>query len=191
MGNRLSKIYTKTGDQGTTAVSDGIRIPKSHPRICTLGAVDQLNATIGLLCCEDLPAEIASQLNDIQHRLFDIGGELSMPELTSITQDHIAALETHLDTMNEQLSPLKEFILPGGSRAAAQCHIARTQCRIAETLCISLKESAPQAPIRSELLAYINRLSDWFFVCARFILKWEEKPEVLWQNPYSKPNQTD
>lgn len=187
MGNRLSKIYTKTGDQGTTAVSDGVRIPKSHPRICTLGAVDQLNAAIGLLCCNHLPDDITNKLNDIQHRLFDIGGELSMPELISISQQHLIELEAHLDMMNEQLPPLKEFILPGGSPAAAQCHVVRTQCRIAETQCIQLMESNPSTPIRPEVLAYMNRLSDWFFVCARFILKWEGKPEVLWQNPYSKP----
>ena len=184
MGHRLSKIYTKTGDKGKTAVSDGVRIPKSHPRICTLGAMDQLNAQIGVLLCESLPEQIVLTLQRLQHKLFDIGGELSMPELTSVSQADIEQLEAEIDSMNEQLTPLKEFILPGGSKAAALCHVARTQCRIAETQCIALIESEPEVKIRNELLAYINRLSDWLFVAARMILKLDSKAEVLWQNKY-------
>lgn len=186
MGHRLSKIYTKTGDKGTTAVSDGKRISKSHPRIRALGAVDQLNAQIGLLLCEAIPGAVAQRLQSVQHILFDMGGELSMPELTSVTEEDIAALETEIDSMNEQLPPLKEFILPGGSKAAALCHIARTQCRLTETNIIELAESKPDPEIRAELIAYINRLSDWLFVAARLILKQACVPEVLWKNSFSR-----
>lgn len=187
MGNRLSKIYTKTGDQGTTAVSDGVRITKSHPRICALGGIDQLNASIGLLLTHALPPLIDTQLQRLQHILFDIGGELSMPELVSVSQQEIQALEQQIDQMNSNLQPLKEFILPGGSPAAAWCHIIRTQCRLSETQLIALHESAPENGLRPELLAYINRLSDWLFVAARAIIHAEGLEEVLWKNTYSRP----
>lgn len=187
MGHRLSKIYTKTGDQGTTAVSDGFRISKSHPRICALGSLDQLNATIGLLLTETLPQPIQLQLQRLQHFLFDIGSELSMPELISVTQDDIQALENDIDRMNAQLQPLKEFILPGGSKPAAMCHVARTLCRTTETQLIQLTESSPTTPLRGELLAYINRLSDWLFVAARSITYAEGNSEILWKNPYTRP----
>jgi len=185
MGNRLSKIYTKTGDKGTTAVSDGIRISKTHPRIRALGALDHLNAHLGLVLCEDLPAGVHQQIARLQHVLFDIGGELSMPELVCVNEESITALEQDLDMMNQDLPPLKDFILPGGSKASALCHIARTECRKVETLLIELSNPAQQ--IRPEILAYINRLSDWFFVAARFVIHWQGKPEVLWQNPYTRP----
>lgn len=188
MGNRLSKIYTKTGDKGITAVSDGQRITKSHPRIRTLGSIDHLNGQIGMLRCERLPEGLDQQLSEIQHRLFDIGGELSMPELLSINEAHINELEQLIDKMNEALAPLKDFILPGGSSAAAQCHLARTQCRMSEIECVELSNLKDQQ-VRPEILAYLNRLSDWLFVTARYILQWQDKPEVLWQNPFSKPNE--
>lgn len=187
MGNRLSKIYTKTGDQGKTAVSDGLRIPKSHPRIATLGSLDQLNAYIGLLLNEPLPNTVQTKLQRLQHFLFDIGGELSMPELISVTEEDVQELEHDIDAMNSKLKPLKEFILPGGSRAASTCHVVRTQCRAAETQLIALVESNPLNPIRAELLAYMNRLSDWLFVAARMITHAEGNEEILWKNPYSRP----
>ena len=184
MGHRLSKIYTRTGDAGTTAVSDGKRISKSSPRIKALGALDGLNAQIGIMLCEQLPPLVQIQLERLQHILFDIGGELSMPELVSVTDESTTELETQIDLMNESLEPLKEFILPGGSRASAQCHLLRTETRSIEIQLIELHEAEP---IRQEVTAYINRLSDWFFVAARYILLQEGKPEVLWKNPYSRP----
>lgn len=184
MGHRLSKIYTRTGDAGTTAVSDGKRISKSSPRIKALGALDCLNAHIGIMLCEALPPLVQTQLERLQHILFDIGGELSMPELVSVTGESIKELENQIDLMNESLEPLKEFILPGGSKASAQCHLLRTETRSIEIQLIELHETET---LRQDITAYVNRLSDWFFVAARYILLQEGKPEVLWKNPYSRP----
>jgi len=186
MGNRLSKIYTKTGDSGKTAVANGERILKSSPRIQALGALDHLNAQIGLLVCEELPSLVKQRLNQVQHILFDIGGELAMPELQSVAPDMVARLEQEIDTMNQKLPALQEFILPGGSREAAMCHLARTQCRLAESACVNLNQAEPEQALRHEALSFINRLSDWLFVAARYTIAWQDKVEILWQNPYSR-----
>lgn len=186
MGNRLTKIYTRTGDQGTTALADGKKISKTHQRVHCLGSIDQLNAYFGIIRSTLLKPDLANEFEDLQHQLFNIGGELCMPELISILQKDIDNLEASIDRMNSNLPALKDFILPGGSPEAAQIHLARTHCRIAETQLVALHESEP---LRSELLSYINRLSDWLFLAARIQLKFQEKEEVIWKNPYSKPTQ--
>ena len=132
MGNRLSKIYTRTGDDGTTGLGDGSRIAKDDARIEAMGAVDELNSALGLIRSETLPDDIAAALSEIQHNLFDLGGELSIPGYQLVTSEAIAELEKELDRLNAELDPLKEFILPGGTRAAAWCHLARSICRRAE-----------------------------------------------------------
>jgi cob(I)alamin adenosyltransferase len=134
MGNRLSKIYTRTGDDGTTGLGDGTRVAKNSLRVQALGDVDELNAVIGILLTEPVSGSIHTCLTEIQHDLFNLGGEICMPNMSLIKPERINALETQLDTWNEQLAPLKEFILPGGSRAAAYCHLARTVCRRAERI---------------------------------------------------------
>ncbi|HXD50603.1 MAG TPA: cob(I)yrinic acid a,c-diamide adenosyltransferase, partial [Burkholderiales bacterium] len=126
MANRLTKIYTRTGDAGTTGLADGSRVAKHAPRIEAMGAVDELNSTIGVLLCEDVPEEIRACLNGVQHDLFDLGGELAVPGYSVLTEAHVTALEDAVEAFNAQLPPLKEFILPGGSEAAARCHLART-----------------------------------------------------------------
>lgn len=196
MGNRLSKIYTRTGDDGTTGLGDGSRVSKNHPRIECYGTVDELNSTLGLLICQ-LPTStefstLKQTLVQIQHKLFEVGSELCVPGYTRIKTEDTLSLEQAIEQMNEHLQPLKEFILPGGSHAASVCHIARTQCRRVERLLVCLnefeKQSAPEGsnPISNILMAYINRLSDWLFVCARTILKLEGKPEVLWNNQHEQ-----
>lgn len=126
MGHRLSKIVTRTGDNGTTGLADGSRIGKDHPRVCAIGDVDELNSSLGLILIHELPEQLRALLIDTQHRLFDIGGELCMPEQEFITDEAIAQLDDALQQLNERLPPLKEFILPGGTAAAAHCHMART-----------------------------------------------------------------
>ena len=179
MGNRLSKIYTRTGDDGTTGISDGVRIHKDDPRIEAIGAVDELNSAIGVLLTHELPDDIKSSLTAIQHRLFDIGGELSLPEAICITGRHAEELEHLLDELNAGLPPLKEFILPGGCTAAAACHVARTVCRRAERRICSLGK---QAEINMDSLRFINRLSDLLFVIARHLNKVAKHSDVFWQH---------
>lgn len=186
MGYRLSKIYTRTGDQGTTGLADGSRVSKAHPRIEAIGEVDTVNSQLGLLLAhltEDLVMwpglnEIIVLLHECQHRLFEIGGELAMPGYEGLTQADIELLEQKLDEWNQEVGPLEEFILPAGSIAIAQSHICRSSARCAERRCSLLHE---QEPIRGELLGYINRLSDVFFVVARLIGKRQHINEVLWQ----------
>lgn len=185
MGYRLSKIYTRTGDSGTTGLSDGVRVPKDHPRIEAIGEVDTLNCHLGVLLAElsleverhPALAEVIDALTPCQHRLFDVGGELSMPEWHALQQDEINRLEGLIDQWNEEVGPLKDFILPGGSRLIALAHQVRASARTAERRCQSL--NAVEA-VRSEILAYINRLSDLFFVAARLIAKRQGQAEVLW-----------
>jgi len=183
MGNRLSKIYTRTGDQGTTGLGDGTRVEKDAARIEAIGAIDELNSAIGLMLTESLPAPLESLLTDVQHRLFDIGGSLSMPGTEIPANNLVETLEQALDRMNDELEPLKEFILPGGSRAAALCHLARSICRRAERRVISLarSESIPQLPVQ-----YLNRLSDLLFVMARTINKDAGVTDVFWQSERMK-----
>jgi cob(I)alamin adenosyltransferase len=178
MGHRLSKIYTRTGDTGTTGLGDGSRVPKDSARIEAIGAVDELNSTLGLLLSEGVPADIQELLTQIQHELFDLGGELSIPGYVVIGDQHVARLETRLDALNSDLPPLKEFILPGGSRAAALAHVARTICRRAErrTVALGQSEQLPEIPQR-----YLNRLSDLLFVLCRVLNRNANRDDVYWQ----------
>lgn len=180
MGNRLSKIYTRTGDAGTTCLGDGSRIDKDSLRVAAMGDVDELNASIGLLLTEPIPAFMADLLLQVQHDLFNLGGEICLPGHHLIADARISALEESLDEMNECLPPLQEFILPGGSRAAACCHLARTICRRAERQLIRLHR---QEPVTAQSLQYMNRLSDLLFVMCRSINQHLQVPDVLWENP--------
>lgn len=183
MGNRLSKIYTRTGDKGTTGLGDGSRVDKDAPRIEAIGDIDELNCVIGLMLTEPLPDDIRTILVDVQHRLFDIGGGLSMPGTDAPANNLVEGLEHALDQMNDKLDPLKEFILPGGSRAAALCHLARSTCRRAERRVISLtkNETIPELAVQ-----YLNRLSDLLFVMARTINKEAGVNDVYWQSERMK-----
>jgi cob(I)alamin adenosyltransferase len=179
MGNRLSKIYTRTGDDGTTGLGDGTRVSKDNLRIHAMGDVDELNAAIGLLLTEPVSDKIASCLTAVQHDLFNLGGEICMPNVELIKADRINALETTLDAFNDKLTPLKEFILPGGSRASAYCHLARTVCRRAERTMHTLHV---EEKLTEASLQYINRLSDLLFVLCRILNKEAGVPDVLWNN---------
>lgn len=178
MGNRLSKIITRTGDAGTTGLGDGSRVAKDSARIEAIGAVDELNSAVGLLAAlPDLPPEVSRLLLRLQHDLFDLGGELAVPGYTALTDAHVGALETAVETFNAQLPPLKEFILPGGSEAAARCHLARTIARRAERRCWTLANAENK---RGLALIYLNRLSDLLFVLARTLARADGSREVLW-----------
>ena len=178
MGNRLSKIYTRTGDAGTTGLGDGKRVSKNSLRIHALGEVDETNAIIGLLLCEDLPEDVRVLLTNVQHDLFDLGGEICIPGMSMITDKQVTHLEDELDRFNDDLEPLKDFILPGGTRAAAICHQARTICRRAERMIVALgqEEAVNDAPRQ-----YLNRLSDLLFVLGRVLNRAGGQGDVLWQ----------
>ena len=178
MGHRLSKIYTRTGDNGTTGLGDGTRVPKDHVRVEAFGSVDELNCIMGLMLAETLPDDIRTLLTDIQHDLFDLGGELCVPGHGMLTEARITMLENILDGLNADLPMLKEFILPGGTRAASLTHLARTVCRRAErrTQTLARIESVPPTSMK-----YLNRLSDLLFVLARALNKRAGEPDVLWQ----------
>ena len=178
MGHRLSKIYTRTGDKGTTGLGDGSRVEKDHIRVEAFGTVDELNSAIGLIRAEELPQGMDELFSEIQHRLFDLGGELSIPGYTVIEAGNTLALEQTLDNYNESLPMLKEFILPAGGRATAQCHLARTICRRAERRVYTLSKSET---VNSASIAYLNRLSDLLFVIARVLARFENGEEVLWK----------
>jgi cob(I)alamin adenosyltransferase len=181
LGNRLSKIYTRTGDSGTTGLGDGSRVAKDSLRVVAMGDVDELNSIIGIMQTEALGANIHAVLRAVQHDLFNLGGELCMPGHAMIKAERVVALETQLDAWNETLSPLKEFILPGGSRAAAYCHLARTVCRRAERTMTTLNNEENLTEIS---LQYINRLSDLLFVLCRILNKDTGVPDVLWNNTH-------
>ena len=183
MANRLSKIYTKTGDAGTTGLGDGTRVAKDSLRVVAMGDVDELNSVIGIIQTEPLEANIHEALAAIQHDLFDMGGEICMPGYAMIKAERVTALENILDEWNDTLSPLKEFILPGGSRAASYCHLARTVCRRAERTMTTLNN---QEKITEISLQYINRLSDLLFVLCRILNKEAGVPDVLWNNTHKK-----
>ena len=179
MGHRLSKIYTKTGDDGSTGLGDGERISKHSLRIEAIGAVDELNSQLGVVLAEPaLPEQFTNTLTAIQHALFELGGELSIPGYIRITDDMVLQLEHTLDALNDSLPPLKEFILPGGSIAAAQCHVARATCRRAERRLVALAQTETVSPAA---LHYLNRLSDLLFVMCRAINQSLDVPDVLWQ----------
>lgn len=178
MGHRLSKIYTRTGDKGETGMGNGQRIAKDAPRIEAIGAIDETNSTIGLIMAQAIPQILHDQLLRIQHDLFDLGGELSIPGYDLIKSSHSERLEQWLDEHNESLPMLKEFILPSGGPATAACHMARATCRRAERRVVSLSKLET---VSAPLLQYLNRLSDYLFVLSRVIVRHENGSEVLWQ----------
>jgi cob(I)alamin adenosyltransferase len=184
VGNRLSKIYTRTGDGGTTGLGDGSRIAKDSARVAAYGTVDEANSAIGLVLAADIQSDIADLLTKVQHQLFDLGGELCIPGHAAIHEADISALEVALDHFNDPLPPLKEFILPGGGEAAARCHLARTIVRRAERETVTL---ARHETVRAEAIGYLNRLSDLLFVLARVLARASGHGEVLWNHDRRKP----
>ena len=183
MGNRLSKIATRTGDDGTTGLGDGSRTSKDALRVQAMGDVDELNSEIGVLLCEDMPAEMREELITIQHDLFDLGGELCIPGFTMITETQVIRLDELLAKYNATLPPLSEFILPGGSRAAATAHVCRTVCRRAERAIVALGKLETLNPQPRQ---YVNRLSDLLFVLARVLNRFAGGSDVLWEKGRGK-----
>ncbi len=178
MGHRVTKVYTRTGDDGTTGLAGTDRVRKDSARMQTIGAVDETNSVVGLLIAELAPDDpLTPMLTDIQNDLFDLGGELSMPGTAMVHAERIAWLEQRIDELNADLPPLKNFILPGGSRAAATCHLARTVCRRAERAAVTL---ASTETVNRDGQRFLNRLSDLLFVCARVIVRRNGGQEVLW-----------
>lgn len=179
MGNRLSKIYTRTGDDGTTGLADGSRVGKDSLRVEAMGQVDHLNAFVGAILCQaDVPPHVGEVLARVQHELFDLGAELCIPGSEFITDDHVSRLEQQLDDINQNLGPLENFILPGGTPAAAQAHLARTACRNAERTVLAL--SRQDETVNGALRRYLNRLSDFLFVIARELNRCAGRPDVIW-----------
>jgi cob(I)alamin adenosyltransferase len=183
MGNRLSKIATRTGDSGETGLGDGRRVAKDSARIHALGDIDELNSSIGVLLAERMPARLRAALLDIQHGLFDLGGEVCIPGHTMITEAQVAHLDGLLETHNRRLPPLKEFILPGGTRAAALAHLARTACRRAERSLVALGQAEP---VGERARQYLNRLSDLLFVLGRALNRAGKRGDVLWRHERKK-----
>lgn len=178
MGHRLSKIYTRTGDDGTTGLGDGTRAPKDSLRVEAFGTVDELNSLIGMVLAHNPPEPVRDCLVGVQHDLFDLGGELCMPGHHAVDAEYVARLERRLDGFNAELPPLKEFILPAGGPGTAAAHLARAVCRRAERRMTRL---AREEAIGVQTIAYINRLSDLLFVLARVLARHENGKEVLWQ----------
>jgi cob(I)alamin adenosyltransferase len=183
MGHRLSKITTRTGDAGETGLGDGSRVPKHGPRVQALGDIDELNSAIGLVLCEDVPDALREALAGVQQALFDLGGEISIPGHALVAPEQVAALEAHVEAWNGGLPPLKEFILPGGSRAAAAAHLARTVCRRAERSVVAL---GTHEPVSANARAYLNRLSDLLFVAGRLLNRHAGMPDVQWKHQKRK-----
>lgn len=177
MANRLTKIYTRTGDDGSTGMADGSRVAKDDLLVHAIGEVDELNSQLAVLLCH-APADFVKDIRSVQNELFNVGAELAMNHAI-IEQGSVDVLEQSLDAMNESLQPLKEFILPGGGLAASHCHVARATCRRAERSLVSLNK---KNELNIHLMAYINRLSDYLFVLARAISKQEGADEVYWQS---------
>jgi cob(I)alamin adenosyltransferase len=184
VGNRLSKIYTRTGDDGSTGLGDGSRVAKDSARVEAYGTVDEANSTIGMIQACALPDDVREVLTKVQHHLFDLGGELCIPGHEAIQDAHVEGLEAHLDRFNEQLPPLKEFILPGGGEAASRCHVARTVVRRAERVAVTL---ARDETVRPQPVRYLNRLSDLLFVLARVLARADGQGEVLWDHERRRP----
>jgi cob(I)alamin adenosyltransferase len=179
LGHRLSKIYTRTGDDGTTGLASGERVDKCDTRVEAYGAVDETNSALGMLLAEpSIPASLRDCLARVQHELFEVGAELSLPGYQGITAAHVQHLERDLDELNAQLPPLVEFVLPGGNRAAAICHLARTICRRAERRAWA---AAKVTAVNPGVLQYLNRLSDLLFVAARCLARQDGGRETLWQ----------
>ena len=179
MGNRLSKVSTRTGDDGSTGLGDGTRVPKDSLRVEAYGTVDEANSCIGLVLASEVPDDVRQLLTAVQHQLFDLGGELCIPGHAAIDDDDIDRLEQQLDRYNDDLPPLKDFILPAGGEAAARCHLARTIVRRAERETVALSR---QEAVRSEAIGYLNRLSDLLFVLARVLARADGRQEVLWRH---------
>ena len=178
MGHRLSKIVTRTGDAGTTGLGDRSRVSKDSPRIEAMGAVDELNSALGVLLAESLPESVRACLTEVQHDLFDVGGELSIPGYHALRDAHALRLEEAAGRFNADLPPLKEFILPGGSRTASLAHVARTSCRRAERALVQLGATAE---VSEPLRRYMNRLSDLLFILARVLNRAAGGTDVLWR----------
>ena len=183
MGNRLSKIYTRTGDDGSTGLGDGTRVSKDSARVSAYGTVDEANSAIGVVLAQDLSAEVREDLVSIQHQMFDLGGELCIPGHAAIFDADVDRLEHTLDRYNADLPPLKDFILPGGGAAAALCHLARTVTRRAEREVVTLSH---HDAVRPEAIRYLNRLSDLLFVLARVLARASGHGEVLWKHERRK-----
>lgn len=179
MGNRLSKIYTRTGDDGTTGLGDGTRVSKDSARVTAYGTVDEANSCIGLILACEIPDDVRALLTAIQHQLFDLGGELCIPGHAAISEADVERLEQQLDAFNAPLPPLKDFILPGGGETAARCHLARTVVRRAEREVVTLSH---HDAVRPEAVRYLNRLSDLLFVLARVLARASGHGEVLWNH---------
>jgi len=177
VGHRLSRIYTRTGDAGTTGLADGSRVEKDSARVAAMGDVDELNSQVGAILVHEVPEPVRACLLDVQHALFDLGGELAIPAHTALDASYVEAIERALDGFNADLPPLEEFILPGGGPAAVACHVARAVCRRAERRLVAL---AREAEVNEHSRRYLNRLSDLLFVLARAIARRDEG-EVFWE----------
>ncbi|MGQ0621146.1 MAG: cob(I)yrinic acid a,c-diamide adenosyltransferase [Panacagrimonas sp.] len=189
MGNRLSKIVTRTGDAGTTGLTDGSRIPKQHLRVCAMGDVDELNSQLGVVLTHPLPEEIHARLISTQQLLFNLGGELSMPGYQLVKDSDVIAFDEALEALNETLPPLKDFIMPGGSPASAACHVARTVARRAERATWALHAVEP---LNAPVMMLLNRLSDYLFVVSRVLGRGEGAAETTWKRGgRSKPQGDD
>lgn len=184
MGHRLSRIVTRTGDAGATSLADGRRLPKHDIRIITLGEVDELNSHLGLLLTEALPAPLNALITAIQNDLFDLGAELALPGHVVVEERHVHRLDVAIAELNAELPPLEEFVLPGGTRAAALAHVCRSICRRAERSLVHLAERDPLSPY---LVQYLNRLSDLLFVVARALNRAAGQPEPTWRGPAARP----
>ena len=178
MGKRLTKIVTRTGDDGTTGLGDGTRTDKDAPRVRALGDIDELNSALGCALAEPMPEDVRAALAAVQDDLFDLGGEVCIPGRTALGEAHVARLDQAVAALNAQLPPLQEFVLPGGERAAAACHLARTICRRAERSLVTLAriEDVPPASLQ-----YLNRLSDLLFVAARVVNRAAGRAEAMWR----------
>ncbi len=179
MAHRLSKIATRTGDRGETGLGDGSRVPKDHPRVAAMGEVDELNSALGLLLAEEVPAELRAAFSQVQQDLLDLGGELSIPGHALLKPERVKTLDEHLEAWNQDLAPLKEFILPGGSRAASAAHLARTVCRRAERSVVAL---ARKEKVSEPARQYLNRLSDLLFVAGRVLNRAAGVGDVQWRH---------
>jgi len=178
MGHRLSKIVTRTGDAGDTGLTGGARVPKTHARVRAMGDVDELNSQVGALLAQKVPKPLAATLTRIQHELFNLGGELSMPGTALVTEAHLLALEADIEALNRKLPPLKDFVLPGGTPAAAAAHVARATCRRAERAVWAVHELEP---LNAATPRYLNRLSDFLFVAARTLARAKGSRETQWR----------
>ena len=177
MSDRLTRIYTKTGDKGETGLSGGVRVRKDCPQIQVIGDIDELNCVIGMVLANEVPEDVRRSLINIQHQLFNLGAEINNIEFNFINADLVTNLEKQIDSFNENLPPLKNFILPGGGCAAATCHLARAVCRRSERSVVALNDSEK---INPNIQIYLNRLSDYLFVVSRVLSKFAEQEEILW-----------